>query len=247
MPATGGEATRLTSWPSDEEAPRWSPDGSLIAFVSNHESDLSEIWVVAADGGEPRRLTTGFWEGVLNQGALDWSPDGAWIYYVGVAGPGREDLFRVPVDEGEAEALGAHPSITRGSLSPDGGHYAYTVYEGGWGWIEVISTDGGAPRRLTERTEGVYQTGVTWSPDGGRVIAMDYDFPSDSYDLIRYPWPDGPWEPLTRTPTVSEEPGPFTADGSELLVVGTSFLRRIVSVPAAGLGTEPADRQDEGR
>jgi Tol biopolymer transport system component len=246
MPASGGEATRLTSWPSDERAPRWSPDGSLIAFLSNHESDLSEVWVVPAEGGEPRRLTTGFWG--PDQAVLAWSPDGAWIYYVGVAGPGREDLFRVPVDGGEAEAIGAHPSIARGSLSPDGGHYAYTVYEGGWGWVEVIPTDDGAPRRLTDRTEGVYQPTVEWSPDGGHLIAVDYDFPSDTYDLIRYSWPDGPWEPLTRTPTVTEELGPFTPDGHELVVVAVSFLRRLVLVPAAGLGTEPAaDRRDEGR
>ena len=41
------------------ETPRWSPDGSRIAFVSSHQEDTAELWSVPADGGFPARLTVG--------------------------------------------------------------------------------------------------------------------------------------------------------------------------------------------
>jgi Tol biopolymer transport system component len=42
---------------SADTAPAWSPDGRSIAFRS-HRSAADQVWVVDADGGEPRQLTT---------------------------------------------------------------------------------------------------------------------------------------------------------------------------------------------
>ena len=55
--STGGKATRLTSMSSFDTSPLWSPDGSMIAFASDREGSL-DIYVMPAEGGTPRRLTT---------------------------------------------------------------------------------------------------------------------------------------------------------------------------------------------
>ena len=50
------EPARLTSWPGREWEPDWSPDGRWIAFQSDHEG--GGLYIVSAEGGEPRRLST---------------------------------------------------------------------------------------------------------------------------------------------------------------------------------------------
>lgn len=54
--AKGGEAVRLTSQPSYESSPVWSPDGRQIAFASDREGNM-DVYVMPADGGSARRLT----------------------------------------------------------------------------------------------------------------------------------------------------------------------------------------------
>ena len=56
VPKAGGLATRLTSAPGEELFPRFSPDGSKIAFSANYDGNL-DAYVVPTMGGEPVRLT----------------------------------------------------------------------------------------------------------------------------------------------------------------------------------------------
>ena len=55
----GGQPVQLTSGADGENAPRWSPDGKTIAFTSKRGDDESaQVYLLPADGGEARRLTT---------------------------------------------------------------------------------------------------------------------------------------------------------------------------------------------
>ena len=54
--ANGGIARRLTSHPGYEMFPHFSPDGKRIAFTGQYDGN-TEIYVIPAEGGEPRRLT----------------------------------------------------------------------------------------------------------------------------------------------------------------------------------------------
>jgi dipeptidyl aminopeptidase/acylaminoacyl peptidase len=79
------KAEPLTSGTSDEESPAWSPDGSLIAFVSNRTADPdrntdTNIYVIEAKtGATPRQLTT--FNGP-DSGDPAFSPDGKWVAYL---------------------------------------------------------------------------------------------------------------------------------------------------------------------
>ncbi|MEX2281333.1 MAG: S9 family peptidase [Gemmatimonadota bacterium] len=91
----------------NETSPRWSRDGRFFAFLSNRDAPnngtLNQIYFMAADGGEARRVTDAR-EGVSN---FVFSYDGqSLIYRSGKAG--EEQLYRVPVagiDEARAEQL----------------------------------------------------------------------------------------------------------------------------------------------
>ncbi len=96
-----GKAAAITSGARDHWHPAWSPDGSLIAYVAkDHADDRTlnyEIYVIAPDGGQPRKIST--FAGADNDpdwgSGPSWSPDSKrlvwlqggedkWIYYSSV-------------------------------------------------------------------------------------------------------------------------------------------------------------------
>src|SRR5215216_3908658 len=67
---------QFTAGPNDAQ-PRWSPDGTQLAFVSKRDDDKRQLYVIPVAGGEPRRLT----ELKEDVGEPAWSPDGTRIAF----------------------------------------------------------------------------------------------------------------------------------------------------------------------
>jgi dipeptidyl aminopeptidase/acylaminoacyl peptidase/CubicO group peptidase (beta-lactamase class C family) len=187
------------SFPSD---PALSPDGSRIAFVLTRpdreaDEDRSSIWLVGAEGGEPRQLTFGH-----SDGAPRWSPDGTTLAFVGRRGDdkAKPQVHLLPLEGGEARAvtdlpLGAGEPV----WSPDGSLIAFAAvidldrepdasdatpkpvvaekldYKAdGLGLIKglrqhvfVVPAEGGDARQLTS---GDFAASTPlWSPDGSEL------------------------------------------------------------------------------
>lgn len=125
-PIAGGAAHRLTHDPGAVTTPRFSPDGRWIAYTARH-GGLRDVFVIASEGGEPRRLT--FEASSSADGALvvGWTPDSRRVVFLShraspVAGLVR--AFTVPVEGGAAEPL---PLDRAGMMSfaPSGNTIAY--------------------------------------------------------------------------------------------------------------------------
>src|SRR5215510_16190166 len=71
------EVRQYTYSAKSDYSPRWSPDGSRLAFISDRE-ERAQIYLMPADGGEAIRLT----EGKNGIRSFEWSPDGTQIAFL---------------------------------------------------------------------------------------------------------------------------------------------------------------------
>ena len=120
VPREGGEARQLTTG-GHESYPIFSPDGKWIAFTGHYDGN-TDVYVMPADGGMPRRLT---WHPDLD-GAVGWTPDGKKVLFVSTreAYADFTKFYTVPVEGGVVEALPMWRAF-EGSYSPDGTRMAY--------------------------------------------------------------------------------------------------------------------------
>lgn len=134
VPATGGTATRLTTQPSYESRPVWSPDGSMIAFAGTNAGS-SDIYVMPATGGSATRLTFNS----ANEYPEAFTPDGKEILFsAAIQDPASSSLFpsarltevyAVPVGGGRSVQRFAAPAQMISWL-PDGKSYLYQDVKG---------------------------------------------------------------------------------------------------------------------
>ena len=75
LPIEGGTATRVTSGPAYDYAPRFSPDGKTIVFCSDRGGNMN-LWLMAADGSGAHALTE---ETNAVFSSPSWTPDGLYI------------------------------------------------------------------------------------------------------------------------------------------------------------------------
>ena len=200
--ANGEDQRRLTSG----TRPRWSPDGTRIAFARN-----GGIFVVNGDGSGLMRIASGQ--------AVAWSPDGTRLAI------GRDAAISLVT----ADGLGPVTPLTDDGLgrvheldwSPDGSRIALsaTTYRESDEWEEmaVMSVDGSGRRGL-ESSDCNFDcrpfTGVRWSPGGKTLVFATSQLYITSVGSPR------PIRPLTR-------PEPVRAAVSIRRAVGGKLLHRL--------------------
>jgi tricorn protease len=139
VPKQGGVAVRLSSPAGAESFPRFSPDGSRLAYTAAYDG-VDSVYVVPTLGGDPVRLT----HHPMGDRVVGWHPDGKRVLFVSSRESGRQryhQFFLVPVTGGLPEKLPV-PYGEFGAFSPDGKRFAYMPqsqdfrtwkrYRGGW-------------------------------------------------------------------------------------------------------------------
>jgi eukaryotic-like serine/threonine-protein kinase len=127
-----GTETRLTSDPSSNVAPVWSPGGDSIVFASNR-SGVYNLYQKAANGsGREVRLLTN----TITDSPEQWSRDGRFIVYFELDTKNKRDLWTLPAEAGTADRkpipfLRSEFDELHGQVSPDSHWMAFTSDQSG--------------------------------------------------------------------------------------------------------------------
>ena len=121
----GGNARRLTSFQGQTINPKFSPDGTTIAFSGDYGGNV-DVYTVPVDGGEPKRLT---WHPGADT-VQGWTADGASVLFASAratSAPNATPRFwTVPAKGGVEEPLPL-PRAYQGKISADGKRIAYRM------------------------------------------------------------------------------------------------------------------------
>ncbi len=120
-PASGGTAVRLTIHDGAEHFPKFSPDGSMIAFTGNYDGN-ADVYVMNADGGGISRVT---WHPSYDE-IVGWHPVNGKIIFNSARDAFNRfsNLYMINPDGTGLEKLIMHEAV-QGSFSPDGKKIAY--------------------------------------------------------------------------------------------------------------------------
>ncbi|MBE2269037.1 MAG: PD40 domain-containing protein [Anaerolinea sp.] len=184
-----GLTRNLTDHPAHDAAPAWSPDGSLLAFMSDRDG-RPNIYLMDRSGRDVRRLTSGD-ETYTNP---LWSADGTQIAFF-VPSRGQGIIYSVNVDGSDMHQiaggdlppigivmdLAVEPGSISRSFSPDGSQIAFMAHRGG-SWGIWISDNRRRDERLLISIGREYTDTPVWSPDGAELAFVSYrDGMSDLY------------------------------------------------------------------
>ena len=189
----GDNLIQTTNGENGESSPRWSPDGSRIAFLARRGDDEhTQIHLLHTMGGEANALTAH----PTAVSSITWAPDGSGIYFVAADELSEEEkakraagddvyafeenyqqqhLWRANLDDGEASRVTEGDySVTGYSLSRDGTHIALhrgesPLFEGvDRREVWVMRSDGSEARQLTRNSVPEYNARL--SPDNQWVM-----------------------------------------------------------------------------
>ena len=228
IPVLGGPARRLTESGSH---PSWSPDGRWIAYQSAGGFVVTEdtraaqppgtLWLVAPDGGEPRRLTE---PGLPPGGHASprWSPDGRHLVF-SAQDVGRQGvIWALSVADGRLERLSPEDRVMlegvfsrdgRAVITADGEDISRSLWR--IPWLPDRGVAGGPPERLATVRARLLEP----LPDGRRMAFSQFDRRANIWEVPVNPGTGaarGPTRPLTRDTAVRNSKPRFSPDGSTI-------------------------------
>lgn len=160
------ELKRITSEPTLEYAPAWSPDGRQLAYIGGRGRQGHLLRIIDVTGGKAR---------ILQPDPSDdmwpcWSPDGQWIYFSS-SRTGDYEICRVRPTGADLFALTASPGLdTAPCAEPDGQWLIFCSNRGQKLRLWIMRTDGSQVQPLSPETTPMREP-VWWqSPANAEVV-----------------------------------------------------------------------------
>ena len=185
MSLGGGEPRLVAGGPNDEAMPRWSPDGSRIAFLSDDGTGMNVYWVPPTGGARRKIAQTHLqyldrFTSIGAVGSQPWSPDGRRLVFSRLEPTSGVALWTADIESGHEARLTSPPAGARdwrGAWSHDGKWIAFNRSStGSPSILYIVPASGGEPRAvLADKTVG--RAAATWSVGDHHLLFV----------------PDGPW------------------------------------------------------
>jgi len=144
--------------------PHWSPDGKQIVFSSRGARNLTQLYIISAQGGPPRPLAC-----PSECSNPNWSHDGKWIYFCS-AQDGTRQIWKMPAGGGKAIQITKKGGIFP-EESPDGKYVYYSTATELNSSVWRVPVDGGEEvlvlPAVNNRNFAVTGQGIYFIPGGG--------------------------------------------------------------------------------
>lgn len=167
MPAAGGKGRQLTKGPDNDQWPRFSPDGSKIAYFSNKNKN-NDIFMLDLKTGKTEQIT----KSDKNDHFHNWSPDGKSLVFCSERS-GNRDIWIIDLESKQKTQVTRHKAGDDDpSFSPDGQYIAFDSARAGTQAIYICRKDGSDVRRVTPQS-GFLQV-PNFSPDGKHLVYEEF-------------------------------------------------------------------------
>jgi len=153
----GGRKLRLTDDPGDEDLPRWSRDGTQIAYLGG-DGVYCDIFTISPLGGHSTKLVetrvpylNDFWDAVQLLGSMPWSPGDKNLLFSRILVNGDVAIFQVDLETRAEKQITFPPTGARdlsGSFSFDGEWITFSRASAGATDLFMIPASGGAERQI---------------------------------------------------------------------------------------------------
>jgi Tol biopolymer transport system component/DNA-binding winged helix-turn-helix (wHTH) protein len=169
MKSDGSQRLNLTTPGIRGYAPRWSPDGRLLAYTGLTSGGLIKIFLISAEGGSPKEL---FPED-RNQDDPSWSPDGKFIAFVRADPPPASgglsfQIYLLDLSTNQISLIPGPGGMRSPTWSPDGRFIAAKTEDLHQLMLLNIRT-----QQWTKLCEGTLVNVMAWSKDGKALYYQD--------------------------------------------------------------------------
>ena len=173
--------------------PSLSPDRTWIAFSSNRGGSY-DLYLMDADGRNPRRLTTD----PGNEGEPTWTPNGSRIVFTATPKGGQPQLHALRPDGKPAQALTTGPGGNQSAaVSADGRTLAFVSTRDGNQEIYLMPAEGGGARRVTRTDQR--ESHPRFLPNGDLLFAVERGGRSKGSRVVRLAGTQGKGETVLET------------------------------------------------
>lgn len=219
MDVNTGKRVRLAETSANDRTPRWSPDGTLIAFASDRDGDR-EIYVMDLEAAledaayQPKQLT----ENNAEDWQPCWSPDGTQIAFSAYR-DGNWEIFVMDADGGNLQRITdeAENDISP-AWSPDGKNLLFVSRRTGDADLFTYTFETGEVAQLTTAEWDEYDP--AWSPDGEWIAFATQLAGYGDIFIVRA---DGSGAVnLTQSPALNDFQPTWSADGQHIVFVSYS-------------------------
>jgi dipeptidyl aminopeptidase/acylaminoacyl peptidase len=161
----GTENRPLTTGNYNDSSPRWSPDGTQIAYISNRDGS-PQIYRRWLDSGQTAKLTSL----TTPPAGIAWSPDGKWVSFTAHVPESAKPLIQMPAPPEGAKWAEPAKVIDKLVYRFNGAGYL----KPGYTQLFIVPADGGTARQISQgkfqHGGGFFGSEAVWTPDGKYLI-----------------------------------------------------------------------------